>query len=131
VLNVTGVLEQTLTPFRGPETGAPDLLQTRSQPSYVDTTKIDQRSLASNVDAGQGDTPAVGVPPCNPSGRQDLNLRPLDPQMTHQRPPAAADYCFSSSTRVRGPARTTWSRAMLGVLRPRCDHQHDRPKRTV
>ena len=80
MLNVTGVLEQTLTPFRGPETGAPDLLQTRSQPSYVDTTKIDQRSLASNVDAGQGDTPAVGVPPCNPSGRQDLNLRPLDPQ---------------------------------------------------
>src|SRR6187551_3040134 len=29
-LNVAGVLEQTLTPFRGPETGAPDLLQTRS-----------------------------------------------------------------------------------------------------
>jgi hypothetical protein len=28
-LNVAGVLEQTPTPFRGPETGAPDLLQTR------------------------------------------------------------------------------------------------------
>ena len=29
-LNDAGVLEQTLTPFRGAGTGAPDLLQTRS-----------------------------------------------------------------------------------------------------
>ena len=41
-LNVAGVLEQTLTPFRGPETSAPDLLQTCSADRPIwDVIKIE------------------------------------------------------------------------------------------
>ena len=87
-LNVAGVLEQPLTPFRGLETGAPDLFQTRSTDRPIWTlSKIDKRSPETGIDAGQGGTPMRGVPPCQPSGRQDLNLRPLDPQRRPATPP--------------------------------------------
>ena len=44
-LNVAGGLEQTLTPFRGSEPGAPDLLQTRStdRPIWTQSRSIKDR----------------------------------------------------------------------------------------
>jgi hypothetical protein len=83
-LNVVRELEQNLTPFRGPKTSAPDLL---TRPSNMDANKIDSRSLTTGIDAGQGGTPMRRVPPCQPSGRQDLNLRLLDPQRRPATPP--------------------------------------------
>jgi hypothetical protein len=50
------------------------------RPSNVDANMIDPGSLETGINAGQGGTPMRRVPPCQPSGRQDLNLRPLDPQ---------------------------------------------------
>ena len=67
---------------------APDSL---NRPSNMDANKIDSTSLTTGIDAGQGGTPAVGVPPCNPSGRQDLNLRPLDPQRRPATPPTCGN----------------------------------------
>jgi len=63
---------------------------------------IDPRSLETGINAGQGGTPMRRVPPCQPSGRQDLNLRPLDPQRRPATPPTCGN---SESAGHRGAVR--------------------------
>jgi hypothetical protein len=85
-----------------------------NRPSNVDANKIDQRSLTPGINAGQGGTPKRTVPPCQPSGRpsgrQDLNLRPLDPQN------------FSSTASARQRSVSTMNgvtSAQVAACRPR------------
>jgi hypothetical protein len=89
-----------LTPFGIPV--KPRTARSTFAPSRVQETTVDDplkiqpnaraRSSKSRVPAGKTRQRAVlpppeGEPPSVPSGRQDLNLRPLDPQQCHTQPP--------------------------------------------
>ena len=83
-------LEQMVTPFRGRNTSAPDLLQLPSLNRPLRTLKDRQEDRRSDRLRRSGRHLVIRCRPELPSGRQDLNLRPLDPQMTHWRPTRGA-----------------------------------------
>src|SRR5690606_41186135 len=109
-----------LTPYGGfqskPGHAAPDSLQIAVQRPTVDSgarSTSDQLKIARGeafplVDRPMGGPPQCEEPPITPSGRQDLNLRPLDPQSsalpscaTSRPPPAGA----RSAYRIANPPR--------------------------
>ena len=84
-------LEQTVTPFRGRNTTAPDLLQLRSINRPLRTHKDRLKDCMMDRLRSSGRHLVMRCRPELPSGRQDLNLRPLDPQRRPATPPTCGN----------------------------------------
>jgi hypothetical protein len=69
-----------VTPFRGRNTSAPDLLQLRSINRPLGTLEDRLEDRGTSRFRSSGRHLVMRCRPELPSGRQDLNLRPLDPQ---------------------------------------------------
>ena len=89
-----------MTPFRGRNTSAPDLLQLRSINRPLRTHKDRLKDCMMDRLRSSGRHLVMRCRPELPSGRQDLNLRPLDPQ----RRPATPPTCENSRSAGRGGA---------------------------
>ena len=79
-----------MTPFRGRNTSAPDLLQLRSINRPLRTLKDRLEDRRMDRLRSSGRHLVMRCRPELPSGRQDLNLRPLDPQITANRSRSAS-----------------------------------------
>ena len=96
---------------------------TKHDQTKIDTVTIEDRSNPGfrSWKTTQGGIPSHGIPPCRLSGRQDLNLRPLDPQSS------ALPNCATSRPPHEGWASVPHAVSRFGATAS----QHDEQRRTA